>query len=71
MKISAKRVTLFSVYPVMRSMKRVSASVVGIAKETTRASFAPRVRPMKITTAITATPRWNMSSSNLSSAVLP
>jgi hypothetical protein len=26
---------------------------------------------MKITTAITATLRWNMSSSNLSSAVLP
>ncbi len=67
----AKRVTLLRVYPVIRSMKSVRASVVGMASDTTRASFAPSVKPMNMTTATTATPKWNISSSNLSSAVLP
>ena len=70
-KISAKRVTLFRVYPVKRSTKRVRARVDGIARETTRASFIPRVIPINMTTAKIATPRWNISSLNLSSAVLP
>ena len=65
-KIRAKRVTLFSVYPVNKSTKSVRARVVGMAIDTTKASFIPRVSPMKITTAKMATPRWNISSLNLS-----
>ena len=67
----ANRVTLLRVYPVSRSTNRVRAKVVGMAMETISASLIPKVRPMKTTTAAIATPRWNISSSNLSSAVFP